>query len=534
MRARRLLPLLALLGLIAAAPATADAAGPTATFAKTDDWGSGFIGRYTIQNGGATAIDGWRLEFDLPADETITGAWSAKLSRSANHYVLTDEPWTHTIAPGGSVVVGFEGTYGSRFVAPRNCELNGQPCERDAAPADVTRPSAPTGLTAGAPTAGTVPLSWQAASDDVGVKRYRVYNGAEALATTTGTAVTVTGLAPATTYELTVRAFDAAGNASPRSNAVAVTTAVDEPLGAAFAPYVDMTLYPQFSLAQAVRQTGVRHFSLAFIVSGNACSAAWGGVLRLDDPWITGSLAGLRAEGGDAIVSFGGAANQELALTCATVDALAAQYQAVIDTYGIRYLDFDIEGAAQGDAASVERRSKAIARVQEAGRAAGRPVSVSLTLPVMPTGLTESGLGVVRSAIANGVDVDVVNVMAMDYFDPALEYDGRMGTYAIQAARSTKEQLERLYPRHSEAELWAMVGVTPMLGINDNPEEIFTTADAAKLTAFATRKGLGRLAMWSANRDAPCPTPSQSTQNTCSGVPDPRWAFSNAFKSFGD
>jgi hypothetical protein len=183
--------------------------------------------------------------------------------------------------------------------------------------------------------------------------------------------------------------------------------------------------------------------------------------------------------------------------------------------------------------ASLDRRFKAIAQVQAAGLAAGKPVHVSLTLPVMPTGLTHNGLNVVRTAIADGVDVGTVNVMAMDYFDPSLDYDGRMGDYAIQAATATHDQLVPLYPGRSDAQVWRMVGVTPMIGINDNPAEIFTTQDATKLTSFAIQKGLGRLAMWSLNRDGPCPTPTQWTSNTCSGVPDAKWAFSRAFQSFG-
>ena len=133
--------------------------------------------------------------------------------------------------------------------------------------------------------------------------------------------------------------------------------------------------------------------------------------------------------GADPIVSFGGAINEELARTCTSVASLAAQYQAVIDRYGIHDLDFDIEGADQSDATSLDRRFNAIAQIQAAGLAAEQPVHVSLTLPVLPTGLTHDGLGVVETAIADGVDVGTVNVMAMDYFDPSLDYareDGRL------------------------------------------------------------------------------------------------------------
>jgi hypothetical protein len=41
-----------------------------------------------------------------------------------------------------------------------------------------------------------------------------------------------------------------------------------------------------------------------------------------------------------------------------------------------------------------------------------------------------------------------------------------------------------------------MIGVAPMIGINDDSEEIFATQNVRQLTAFAKQRGLGRLAMW--------------------------------------
>jgi hypothetical protein len=297
-----------------------------------------------------------------------------------------------------------------------------------------------------------------------------------------------------------------------------------------FAPYVDMTLNSD-SLAQMKNQSGVSLFTFGFIVSGQPCKASWGGYYGLDDPRMNRRITKLKEAGGDGIVSFGGAAGQELANTCTTVNSLQAQYQAVINRYGIRNLDFDIEGADQANTSTLTRRFKAIQRIQAAGRAAGKPVQVSLTLPAMPTGLTYDGRRAVRIAINNGVRVGIVNIMAMDYYDPSVNYDGRMGALAIQAARATHAQLSRLYPSRSDASLWRMVGVTPMLGVNDDPEEIFTTQNAQELTAYAKQKHIGRLAMWSANRDHPCPgTPY--ADNNCSGLGAPDWAFSKVFRTF--
>ena len=135
-----------------------------------------------------------------------------------------------------------------------------------------------------------------------------------------------------------------------------------------------------------------------------------------------------------------------------------------------------------------------------------------------------------RSARDNSVDLSVVNVMAMDYgLGPAV--GSQMGTAAIQAATSTRDQLRGLYPTRTDTQLWAMVGVTPMIGQNDIQGEVFTTADARQLTDFARQNHLGRLAMWSVNRDSQCPAGVKtSVDNLCSGVIQTPNEFSITFK----
>jgi hypothetical protein len=61
------------------------------------------------------------------------------------------------------------------------------------------------------------------------------------------------------------------------------------------------------------------------------------------------------------IISFGSASGTELA-ACEdnTSELQAAAYQSVIDQYGLTWIDFDIEGAAVANGASIDRRNKAI------------------------------------------------------------------------------------------------------------------------------------------------------------------------------
>ncbi|WP_333597628.1 reprolysin-like metallopeptidase [Chryseobacterium flavum] len=88
---------------------------------------------------------------------------------------------------------------------------------------DTVAPTAPTLADSGT-TSTTTNLSWSGATDNVGVTGYDVYQGASLIGSTASTTYTVTGLTPATTYSFSVKAKDAAGNASVSSNTVSVTT----------------------------------------------------------------------------------------------------------------------------------------------------------------------------------------------------------------------------------------------------------------------------------------------------------------------
>jgi chitodextrinase len=89
---------------------------------------------------------------------------------------------------------------------------------------DTTAPSAPTNLTAAGTTQTTTNLSWTSSTDNVAVTGYNVFQGGTQIGTATTTTFAVTGLSPATTYNFTVKAKDAAGNISATSNTATITT----------------------------------------------------------------------------------------------------------------------------------------------------------------------------------------------------------------------------------------------------------------------------------------------------------------------
>jgi exo-1,4-beta-D-glucosaminidase len=90
---------------------------------------------------------------------------------------------------------------------------------------DTAPPSVPGNPRSTGVTSSSVSLAWDASTDDVGVTGYDVYNGSSVVASVSGTTATVSGLSAGTAYTFTVKAKDAAGNASAASAPVGATTA---------------------------------------------------------------------------------------------------------------------------------------------------------------------------------------------------------------------------------------------------------------------------------------------------------------------
>ncbi|MET0403368.1 MAG: lytic polysaccharide monooxygenase [Cystobacter sp.] len=113
----------------------------------------------------------------------------------------------------------------------------------DSGAPDSQAPSAPGAPTASDVTGTTAHLSWPAAHDNLGVASYAVYrvNGTTSLlvASPTGTSAHITGLSPSTTYSFYVVARDAAGNVSPASTLVSLTTSETAPTGDCLVTYTE-------------------------------------------------------------------------------------------------------------------------------------------------------------------------------------------------------------------------------------------------------------------------------------------------------
>ncbi|MFF3602072.1 glycosyl hydrolase family 18 protein [Streptomyces sp. NPDC002463] len=202
-----------------ASPAEA-ATSATATYTKTQDWGTGFGANWTIKNTGTTTISSWTVEWDYPSGTSVTSAWDATVTSSGTHWTAKNVGWNGTLAPGASVSFGYNGA-GSG--APSGCKINGAPCDGTTVPGD-NPPSAPGTPVASNITDTSAKLTWTAATDDKGVKNYDVLRDGTKVTTTTGLTFTDSGLTAGTDYSYTVVARDTIDQTGPAAGPVAVHT----------------------------------------------------------------------------------------------------------------------------------------------------------------------------------------------------------------------------------------------------------------------------------------------------------------------
>jgi chitinase len=298
---------------------------------------------------------------------------------------------------------------------------------------------------------------------------------------------------------------------------------VSKPSAARFAPYVDLGDGAPGLLRRAIRTAHLRSFTAAFVL-GHRCTPVWDDFAHTPvakDAAVTKVIRSAQHNGVQVVVSFGGAAQTELALSCSSVKRLTAAYSSVIRRFSLSHVDFDIEGSQLTDHASIVRRLHAIHALERRDH----HLVVSLTVPSGVHGLRAQDdphvLALLRRAKAEHVRVDLVNLMTMDY------YDGRpdeMGAAAITAVRAARHQLRRIWPHAGYAQL----GITPMIGVNDDPTEHFTLADARRVARFAKHHQVGRTAFWAMGRDQACAQPQSAASDTCSGVVQRRLAFTRA------
>ncbi|MFD7261929.1 carbohydrate binding domain-containing protein [Streptomyces sp. NPDC059874] len=388
---------------------------------------------------------------------------------------------------------------------------------------DTQAPTVPGGLTSTGKTSTSAALAWTASTDNVGVTGYDVYQGGALVATATGTSATVTGLAPATSYTFTVRARDLAGNSSAASAGVSVTTDNGTtPTGfKQAAPYLYMGWGNPPSATTVMNATGVKWFTMAFILSSGGCEPSWDGQRPLTGGVDQSTIASIRAAGGDIVPSIGGWQGNKLGPNCATPEALAGAYQKVIDAYGLKAVDVDIENTDEFENAVVQDRILGALKIVKQNNLGLKTV---LTFGTGTTGPTSWGNRLIDQAKALGADIDVFTTMPFDFGNASTD----MYASTVSATEGLKTKLKSTFG-WDDATAYAHIGISGMNGISDT-QETTTVQNWTDIRDWANSHHIARLAFWSVNRDRGCP--GGGLQESCSGIAQSDWQFTSLTARF--
>ena len=282
--------------------------------------------------------------------------------------------------------------------------------------------------------------------------------------------------------------------------------------------------------------SGVKAMILAFLSpQNNGCNLAWNNSSKplpydvLDDNGGTTSIgtevAALQARGITFAISSGGAGNNDPSAYCSTAAEVQALYQSLINQYHVNWIDFDIEtGQASGQ---IAMRSQALAAL----KAANPGLKISYTLPLGTSGLDtggpgtsgDEGMNLLTSAQQYGLNIDVINGMAMDFGNAGAD----IATEATEGTAALEAQVKSLGSSSA-------IGITVLPGTSDdNPVEYFTLANASTVLNFAQANSyVTLLSFWELNRDnGGCPG-STVDEDTCSGLAQSTWEFSSIFDAY--
>ncbi|RQG99215.1 PKD domain-containing protein [Natrarchaeobius oligotrophus] len=284
-----------------------------------------------------------------------------------------------------------------------------------------------------------------------------------------------------------------------------------------FAPYHHMNTVSETTPVEWADEAGTDYFHLAFILGLEDGTPAW----DADHDYVVGEtefgdqIRALQERGGQAILSFGGAVGPYLADYYDDPEELADTFGFIIDEYETPYIDIDDEAASS---TTNEVRNEALSILQNR-----RPeVEISYTVRCNSQGVSPSDFDViVADAIDRGVEIHRLNLMTMNY-GSAGEFDDQSVIGTVEGAH---EQLSGELPEKSDEEIYAMLGITPMLGLN-NTGVVFTPADAEAVLAYAQDNDVGTLAFWSVERDNPGP---EEVDPRHSGIDQDPFEFSRTF-----
>ena len=279
------------------------------------------------------------------------------------------------------------------------------------------------------------------------------------------------------------------------------------------------------SLIEAKQSAGMTSAILAFAVTRGNCALV---------PNFTNKLPDARnyvASGGQLLLSFGGADGIYAEIACRDDNQLFDLMEKVMEDSGSQRFDFDIEGYQLLNTEGTARRARVLARLQ----AKYPDLYVSFSLPGWLRGLNPPAIDLLTTTQAAGVRIDMVNVMTMSFGQENLRtmvMPSTVGQASVMTFRATANQMAAIFPNKSQPQIYAMMGISPMIGKNDDGST-FTLDDARTVAEFANANGVGLISYWSFQRDRAQATNGNNDLNSFSGVAQSNFEFHSIFKSAG-
>ncbi|QPP06477.1 chitinase [Streptomyces bathyalis] len=272
--------------------------------------------------------------------------------------------------------------------------------------------------------------------------------------------------------------------------------------------------------ADLIKETGLTQLTMAFVLSDGGCSPAWDGSRPLEGGVDAQTIKAVQDAGGDITPSIGGWSGNKLGEACSSAQDLAGAYQKVIDAYGLKSIDVDIE-STEFENAEVRKRVIDALKIVKDGNAG---IKVYLTFGTTPQGPNANGKDLIQKGADAGLDVDGWTVMPFDFGD---------GTTDMAAA--TKSAVDGLAKTVGEAygisadDAYRKAGFSSMNGKTDVQGESISPADFKAMVDYAKEHHLARASFWSVNRDRPC---DGGGADSCSGVDQQPWEFSKILAGY--
>jgi Carbohydrate binding domain/Fibronectin type III domain len=367
-------------------------------------------------------------------------------------------------------------------------------------------------------TTSSISVAWNASTGTV--TGYRVYEGTTVRATVTGTSATISGLGSCTSHTYTVAAYNGSGESAKSGSATGSTTGCPTGGSKMAAPYLYEGWGNPPSVSTVMSATGIKQFTMAFMLSGGGCVPMWDSSRPLTGGVDQTTINQIRAAGGDVEISFGGWSGNKLGPNCSSASALAGAYQQVINAYNLKYIDIDIENTDEFESEVVQDR---ILNALKTVKANNPGIKTIVTFGTSTTGPTYWGTRLINQAAALGANIDVFTIMPFDFGGGADMYGN-----TVNAANGLKNALKTAFG-WSDATAYAHLGISGMNGLSDQQENT-TTAIWTNIRNWANTNHIARLAFWSVNRDRGCP--GGGVQSACSGISQSDWAFTQITAGF--